>query len=59
MKRFYVLIILVFVMFANRGFGQVGEKVAPVNVLNVQNQTISLPMLGQKNLLIFYANPKN
>lgn len=59
MKRFYVLIILVFVMFANRGFGQVGEKVAPVNVLNVQNQTISLPMLGQKNLLIFYADPSH
>ena len=42
---------------AFRGFGQVGEKVGPVHVLNINNQSVALPMLGQKNLLIFYADP--
>ena len=42
---------------AFRGFGQVGEKVGPVHVLNMNNQSVALPMLGQKNLLIFYADP--
>ena len=42
---------------AFRGFGQVGEKVGPVHVLKINNQSVALPMLGQKNLLIFYADP--
>ena len=44
---------------ALRGLGQVGEKVGPVNVLNMDNQSVSLPLLGQKNLLIFYADPSH
>lgn len=40
-----------------KSFGQVGEKVEDVNILNMSNDTISLPFLGQKNLLIFYADP--
>lgn len=59
MKRLNLLIILVIMLIAGQGFGQVGEKVSPVNVLNEQNQSVSLPMLGQKNLLIFYADPSH
>ena len=33
-----------------------GEKVFSVNILNMNNDTVALPMLGQKNLLIFYAD---
>lgn len=36
---------------------QVGEKVSEVKVLNVKNDTVNLPMLGQKALLIFYQDP--
>ena len=55
--RWHVLVMLVFI--AVRGFGQVGEKVVPVKVLNMDNQSVSLPLLGQKNLLIFYADPNH
>jgi len=44
-------------LIAGQGFGQVGEKVVPVDVLNADDRSVSLPMLGQKNLLIFYADP--
>ena len=36
-----------------------GEKVFSVNILNMNNDTVALPMLGQKNLLIFYADPSH
>ncbi len=36
---------------------QVGEKVSEVKVLNVKNDTVNLPMLGEKGLLIFYQDP--
>lgn len=36
---------------------QVGEKVPEVKVLNMKNDTVELPMLGKKDLLIFYQDP--
>ena len=57
LTRLYVW--LAIMLIAGQGFGQVGEKVGPVNVMNMNNQTVSLPMLGQKNLLIFYADPSH
>ncbi len=57
LTRLYVWMAMMFI--AVQGFGQVGEKVGPVNVLDMNNQSVSLPMLGQKNLLIFYADPNH
>lgn len=59
MKRLYLLYLLLSGCFAGQVLGQVGEKVSPVNVMNMNNQSVSLPMLGQKNLLIFYADPSH
>lgn len=57
MTRWYVWVAMMFI--AAQGFGQVGEKVSPVDVMDMNNQSVSLPMLGQKNLLIFYADPSH
>lgn len=57
LTRLYVGVAMMFI--AIQGFGQVGEKVGPVNVLNKNDQSVSLPMLGEKNLLIFYADPSH
>ena len=57
--KWFKLFFPVTMLMALQGFGQIGEKVETVSVLNVQNQTVSLPMLGQKNLLIFYADPSH
>lgn len=59
MKRLSLLYILVAMLIASEGFGQVGERVSPVKILNMYNDTVSLPLLGQKNLLIFYADPSH
>lgn len=40
-------------------YAQVGEQVGPVEILNMNNDTVGLPYLGQKNLLIFYADPSH
>ena len=55
MKKIFILCLGIGLLFSYRGFGQVGEKVFSVNILNMNNDTVALPMLGQKNLLIFYA----
>ena len=57
MKKIFILCLGIGLLFSYRGFGQVGEKVFSVNILNMNNDTVALPMLGQKNLLIFYADP--
>lgn len=59
MKRFSIFYFLMGMLMALPGIGQVGEKVTAVNIQNMDKQTISLPMLGQKNLLIFYADPSH
>ncbi len=59
MKRIKILYLLVIMMIAGKGFGQVGEIVPPVNVMNEQDQSVSLPGLGEKNILIFYADPSH
>lgn len=59
MRRFYILYLLVLMLIAHAGFGQVGEHVSSVKVLNEQNDTVSLPYLGEKNILIFYADPSH
>lgn len=43
--------------FSLRSVGQVGEKVGMVKLLNMEKDTVDLPFLGEKNLLIFYADP--
>lgn len=57
MKRMYIMSLLVAMLVATEGFGQVGEHVSAVKILNLQNDTVSLPFFGEKNLLIFYADP--
>ena len=52
MKKIFILCLGIGLLFSYRGFGQVGEKVFSVNILNMNNDTVALPMLGQKNLLI-------
>ena len=59
MKKIFILCLGIGLLFSYRGFGQVGEKVFSVNILNMNNDTVALPMLGQKNLLIFYADPSH
>ena len=50
MKKIFILCLGIGLLFSYRGFGQVGEKVFSVNILNMNNDTVALPMLGQKNL---------
>lgn len=59
MKRLLGLSVFVFVLITMQSFGQVGEKVVPVSVVNTKKQMVDLPMLGEKNLLIFYADPSH
>lgn len=59
MKRLWGMLTLAVLLIAVEGYGQVGEKVVPVKVLNLENQMVNLPMLGEKNLLIFYADPSH
>lgn len=59
MKRIVLLSLLISMLLVLKGFGQVGEKVHSVKVLNAENDTVNLPMLGEKNLLIFYADPSH
>lgn len=57
MNRFLILCICIAVFFPLLGWGQVGEKVASVNILNADNKAVGIPFLGEKNLLIFCADP--
>lgn len=56
MNRLFILCIFM-VTIPLGGFGQVGEKVSSVKILNVDNDIVSIPFLGEKNLLIFYVDP--
>lgn len=58
MKKISILCLGIGLLFSKQGFGQVGEQVGNVNILNMSDDTIPLPFLGQKNLLIFYADPQ-
>ena len=49
MKKIFILCLGIGLLFSYRGFGQVGEKVFSVNILNMNNDTVALPMLGQKS----------
>lgn len=57
MKRSVLLYFLAAMLCPLWGLGQVGEKVASVNIMNADNQPVGIPYLGEKNLLIFYADP--
>lgn len=57
MKGLLVLFVIGFLFPVNRGFAQVGEHVSTVKILNMAKDTVNLPLLGEKNLLIFYADP--
>ena len=57
MKRFLGLYLIPLLLIGQAALGQGGEKVNSVNVLNMNNDTVSLPYLGEKNILIFYADP--
>ncbi|MEG2276858.1 MAG: YtfJ family protein [Odoribacter sp.] len=57
MRRFCIWSLLTVASFSVDLFGQVGEKVTSVSLLNMNNQTVRLPFLGEKNLLIFYVDP--
>lgn len=59
MKQLLFSLIFVSVLITVEGFGQVGERVVLVEVVNTKKQVVSLPMLGEKNLLIFYADPSH
>lgn len=59
MRTFFVACLLAGMMFSPEVFGQVGERVRDVRVLNMSDDTVSLPYFGQKNLLIFYADPSH
>lgn len=53
----YLIFVLVLIGTTMNLSAQVGEKVSEVKVLNVKNNSVELPMLGEKNLLIFYQDP--
>lgn len=56
----YWLILLVGLCLSATGvWAQVGEKVSEVEVLNIKNKLVDLPMLGEKALLIFYQDPSH
>lgn len=50
--------IIVFCFFF-KGMCQVGEKVRDVEILNLSDKKVGLPGFGEKNLLIFYADPSH
>lgn len=51
--------IAVFILFSLTVAAQVGERVTEVKVLNVKNDTVNLPLLGEKALIIFYQDPSH
>ena len=40
MKKIFILCLGIGLLFSYRGFGQVGEKVFSVNILNMNNDTV-------------------
>lgn len=57
MSRSFILFFMVILLASLESRGQVGEKVSSVNITNAKDQTVGIPYLGEKNLLIFYADP--
>lgn len=57
MRQLFIMLSLIGILGLSDSFAQVGEKVHSVKIMNMDNDTVSLPLLGQKNLLIFYADP--
>lgn len=57
MSRSFVLYLMVMLFVSLDSLGQVGEIVSSVKITDADNQTVSIPYLGEKNLLIFYADP--
>lgn len=53
----FLLSLVALLCFSLRSAGQVGEQVGDVKLLNINKETVDLPFLGEKNLLIFYADP--
>lgn len=57
MSRSFVLYLMVMLFVSLDSLGQVGEIVSSVKITDADNQTVGIPYLGEKNLLIFYADP--
>lgn len=57
MNRSFILYLMVILFASLDSWGQVGEKVSSVNITNADNKIVGIPYLGEKNLLIFYADP--
>lgn len=55
--RYIILLGIVLLLPAYGVWAQVGEKVSAVKLLTMNKDTVELPMLGEKNLLIFYPDP--
>lgn len=59
MKYALILFLIAGVAAPVIGYSQVGEKVSSVKVITVNNDTVDLPDLGKKNILLFYADPSH
>lgn len=57
MKSVFGICLLSALLYSMSGLAQVGKQVKDVKVLTMNNDTVSLPWFGQKNILIFYADP--
>ena len=57
MNRSFILYLAVILLVSLDCGAQVGKKVSSVNITNADNQAVGIPYLGEKNLLIFYADP--
>ena len=57
--RYYWGFLFIFCFILSRGLCQVGEKVQDVKILNSSDKRVGLPGFGEKNLLIFYADPSH
>lgn len=57
MKYFLSLPFWIGILLPLLGYSQVGETVSSVKLLTLSDDTVNLPFLGEKNLLLFYADP--
>ena len=57
MSRYIFTILLLSILAINYTFAQEGEKVTNVKILTVKGDSTMLPYFGERNLLLFYADP--
>ncbi len=56
MKKILIAIITT-ILASYTTYAQQGDAVQDIKILTLQGDTISLPYFGEKNLLLFYADP--